>query len=366
MSSARVHATVLLAVLAAVGVTAPGVRPAFAGTEGVTRRPDSFEDLVARLGSPADPAVVERILPHARTSDPVRTQTVVGALWHAGGHAAARGLLEIGARSEGAQRALAWECFGRLGIRVASAPQVLAVREALSDPDMSVRRQAFAAIGILGTAEDMPALLAAAHSPDGAVRTCAWGALPRLTGVRMQPQARRWTEWWGESEKDLRAAVTTALEDLELGEDVSRIQHARVILARHAWVALEPVEEAVREWIAFGDIRLRVEGYRVVGSLRWGDVAGDLDRALRYERDEDALEEGRRAGRVLGLPVPPASPTATDARAPVASAAPVAPPVAEAGDDVEDEDVAEDVREDVAEDAREDIREDIREVTRER
>ena len=348
MSSARARATVLLAILdAGLGVAAPGVRPATAGTEGVTGRPDSFEDLVGRLGSPADPFVVERILPHARTSDPVRTQAVVGALWHAGGHAAARGLLEIGARSEGAERALAWECFGRRGLRVSSAPGLLAVREAMSDPDMSVRRQAFAAIGVLGTAEDMPALLAAAHSPDGAVRTCAWGALPRLTGVRMQPQARRWTEWWGESEKDLRAAVTTALDDLQLGEDPSRVQHARVVLARHAWVALEPVEEAVREWIAFGDIRLRIEGYRVVGALRWGDVAVDLSRALLYERDEDALEEGRRAGRVVGLPVPPAPPTATDARpAPM----PVAPPLAAAGDDVEDADVGEDVREDVRED----------------
>jgi HEAT repeat protein len=307
MSPPRVRAAVLVAVL---GFAAPAIPRAAAGTEGATGRAASFEDLVGRLGSPADPAVVSRILAHARRSDPVRTQAVVGALWHAGGHAAARGLLEIGARSEGAQRALAWECFARLGIRVASAPHLRAVREALDDPDMSVRRQAFAAIGILGTAEDLPALLAAAGSPDGAVRTCAWGALPRLTGVRMQPQARRWTEWWAESEKDLRAAVSTALDDLELGEDSSRVQHARVVLARHAWADLAVVEEAVRGWIAFGDIRLRVEGYRVVAALRWGELADDLARALRYERDDDALEEGRRAGRVVGLPVPPAPPTA--------------------------------------------------------
>jgi hypothetical protein len=297
-------------VLACLSLSAPSASRAVAGEDRPGARPADFDDLVARLGSPADPNVVRLLVPYARSSEDARADAVVGALWHAGGYAAARGLLDVAVAARGPLRASALDCFARLGIRVGSASAIQAVRDAMDDPEMAVRRQAFEAIAVLGTSDDLPALLAAAASPDGPVRTCAWIALPKLTGEKIQPPARRWVEWWSLAQADLRAWIQTAIANIDAGDDPSLVALARENLARHAWANLPAVEEAVRDWLESSEPRLHAEAYRVVAALRWGDLAAEVERALRYEGDAAARTEGEAAARLIGLPVRTAAPLA--------------------------------------------------------
>jgi HEAT repeat protein len=93
-------------------------------------------------------------------------------------------------------------------------PAILALLE--RDPAPALRREVLLALGRLGTAQSIPALIAALDSTDWETRENAALALERMTAHECEPAtAENWRAWWGQSsladkQKQL-LAIATAL-----------------------------------------------------------------------------------------------------------------------------------------------------------
>jgi hypothetical protein len=288
----RAFALPALLALAALA-TAPSAARAAEDAGGVAA-------LLRQVGAPAEPEAVRRLVRLEALRDAGAASRAVAALWHAGGHAAAAGLLHLARHSDPAVRRDALRGIAHLGLRPAGDPA--AVRSALDDPDAGARAAAFEAVAVAGDARDVPSLLARAASSSPAERSLAFRALRGLTGERSIPyDAVRWADWWAMSQEDLEARLRAGLAAIEAGDDPSRTALGREHLDRHAWAALDLVTAHLRAWVQGEDPRLRREGLRAAAALRLGALADLVESALPWEQDPEVLPALADAAVALGV-----------------------------------------------------------------
>jgi HEAT repeat protein len=252
-----------------------------------------------RLGAVPSVDAVLGVARKARGAGETTAMRAIAVLRTCRGHAAARGLGILVAHTSPTVREAALEAIAENAVRVAETlPEV---RELLACEDDDVRAAAFAAVGAVGDASDVPTLLSALHSGDPDVIRCAYDALRTLSGARLAYREGVWARWWKETRETAPARLTHALEVLEKSEDETALADARALVVRCGWMDLASVGARVTAWLDAPDPRLRSDAYSIAAKLRLGDVAQALEWALGFESDPRARELGIAAAKVLGV-----------------------------------------------------------------
>jgi hypothetical protein len=257
--------------------------------------------LVAELGDPPDFDAVRRLV-RAADEDPQTACALAARLAARGGHAAAQGLFDLVRHRDPGVRIAALQGVAEVALRRADG--IDSVRKALLDSNADVRANAYVAIGRVGNASDLPALIEALASDDERTRAAADRALSTLTGISLSSDdPGGWSDWWRESRVILPGRLTSAIHELELGGGPVGLRDARQLLAQQGWFDVARVEEAARGWLRSVDARRRAEGYRMAARCRLGDLADDVRRAAHDEFEPDLIFLALCSAKVLGVAV---------------------------------------------------------------
>ncbi|MCP5023549.1 MAG: hypothetical protein GY930_17495 [bacterium] len=128
------------------------------------------------------------------------------------------------------------------------------VAKALHSPSRTVRQQGIEACRLMETTQAVPTLIKLLGSEDAAESEQALKALESITGQRLSPIEREWTEWyakattWWETEaQDLMLLVRTGTpaEVNQALVDLSRLRYFRHRLALPMAIALTNEEESI-------------------------------------------------------------------------------------------------------------------------
>jgi hypothetical protein len=286
-----------LVALLGAALLAAGRVPASAGG---ADQPKEFDVLLEKVGSPADPDVVRALSRHAALRDPEQATRLVGVLWHAGGVHASLALALLAKHDAASVRAEALKGIAHVGLRFHEG--IENVRAGLEDREPAVRRAACAALGKVGTAEDVASLLDVIRQDDMKLVQEGYRGLIALTTQRMPYQAGRWAAWWAQAKEELPKRIEDALETVTKGGEgqEAEVAAARHVLVQHGWIELDAVRAQVREWLRSRDARHRIEGFRVATALHDGDLADEVSSAFRYERNPAVWPEGLQAASALG------------------------------------------------------------------
>lgn len=267
------------------------------------------EALSAELGDPPDFDVVRRLV-RTVDDDPPTARAFAARLAGRGGYAAAQGLYELVRHRDREVRSAALQGVADVGLRRVDGVDF--VRKALLDKDADVRANAYVALGRVGDASDLPALLEALASDDERTRAAADRALSTLTAIAFPGEdPARWPDWWREGRVLLPGRLNSALHEIELGGGPVGLRDARQFVSQKAWFDVPRVEEAARGWLRSVDARRRAEGYRIAARCRLGDLADDVRRAAHDEFDPDLIFLALCSAKVLGVAVDGASLPAT-------------------------------------------------------
>jgi len=222
----------------------------------------------------------------------------VAALKARGGHVAAHRLRALIETESDPVRRAALEATAQVGLRSKDMGETVrkAVRTA---EEPALRAAALGALGRVGDAGDMPALLDALKAADADVQAAGLEAIRELTGRRLSLSYRRCASWWESEEKRMPAGVRRALRELPDAEGKER-QVLRETLARDGWAEIRYVKDAAKEWLQAGDRSLRAQGFYLAASLRLGDLVADVESALPYLTGVDG-PDGLLAVRALGI-----------------------------------------------------------------
>lgn len=271
--------------------------------------------LLAAVEGKAREADVRALMRHPGMREPRFALAAALRLAHAGGPHAARALRTLAASADPGVRRVALAGIGQAGLRMrgTSSDDRELVR-ALRGDDVELQRLAVEALGRVGQAEDVEALVAAMESESGPVSLAAEQALARLTGVNQGGTAGRWASWWQRNHEALARAVALALDALE---DEARVvpeseegaqalvaqeQQSWALVERDAWLLLPEVVNRARGWMTQGEVAARVRGYRLAAVLRSVDLALELERAQRSgESDPAAAAALDRALAAYGM-----------------------------------------------------------------
>lgn len=236
-----------------------------------------------------------------RDGDTDATLRLVGALRARRGYASARALGEIANHPEARVREAVLYAIADIGLRVEGA--MYDVRQSRTDDDAAVRAAAYAAIGVIGDASDVPALLDDLASSDANVVRGAFDALRGITGGTLRCSESLWRQWWKDTQTDAAARLQQAWDVIEKGGEAADVADAHVLVDRMAWLDLAEAGRRIGAWIDSADARLRGEGYRLAAKLRLGEHAEDVARALRFEADAEARRVGEQSAAALGVSV---------------------------------------------------------------
>jgi HEAT repeat protein len=223
----------------------------------------------------------------------------VAALARAGGFEAADALRPFLEHRSACVRIAAAQAIGTIGVRVRAT--VAELRDLTTAREADVRQAAHDALGRVGDARDVPALLARLGSEETEVRATALRSLRSITGIRLVGSAPRWERWWRLSSDALPRRLNEAIAAVTVGacEDVAA---ARETVVRYAWADMDAVEDATRGWLQSSDVRLRAEGARVTTALRLGGLADDVRSVLRYASDPVLFAIAAEAAQAVGAP----------------------------------------------------------------
>jgi HEAT repeat protein len=287
----------LPAVLLALAAS-PAVAPARAAD-----LPGDLVALISRVGTPADADSVGRLVRHKALKDPEVAMNVVGVLWHAGGPAAAKGLVKLSDHASEKVRIEALRGVAHLGLRLRES--LKALRACATDRNAEIRAAALGVLGRVGDAEDLPTLIDATEDDVVDVRQEAYRALGALSGQHMQWQSGRWESWWAGAKAEmparLDAAVRTISEHASDKDALTDVLDARRLLAQHGWISNDDMIDVARAWLRSSDPALRIQGFDLAAALRLGDLADDVSSTFRYERDPDVWPVGLACATVLGV-----------------------------------------------------------------
>ena len=263
---------------------------------------DGAADLVAGIGDPPRFEPVSALVRDPRLADAATARAVAESLAPKGGYAVAQGLLFLVRHRDAAVRFAALHGLADVALRRSDG--MIWVRKSMRDSDALVKAGAFEAIGRIGDASDLPALIEALSSDDESTRLASGRALTALTGMNFAPdEVARWNEWWKVAKGWIPVQIDRAIGKLELGGDKQDLRDARNVLAQYVWYDVEKVRGVVAGWVRNMDVRHRIEGYRAIHACRLGDLADDLRRAATDEDDPTAIALALRAARRLGVAV---------------------------------------------------------------
>lgn len=279
----------------------PGA-PALAG-EGQAPKPapgPTIEERIGAIGKPADARAVRDLVRAEEMRDPALALSLVGALWHAGGYGAQRGLATLASHRDRSVRIEALKGVAHLGLRIAEGMET--IRSATRSADVEERTAAFEALGRVGDAKDVPDLLAVVETCEPCPSHAGARALAALSGERVPAGRGRWRAWWDQARKEVVPRLGPALDTVARSKDEAARAAARTLLAKHAWLVLADATEAARMWLRAADPGTRIEGYRLAAVLRQGDLAEEVTSAVKYERHPEAFDAGLASAAVLGVP----------------------------------------------------------------
>lgn len=176
---------------------------------GDTDSPDLGERLEAirRLADEADDEAVERLAGAARHEDTRTACEAVWALGRAPRQSAVRALERVVSVKSESRPRVRQTAVMALGRRKEPRAREVLLEVARTDPEGAVRAEAAAAVGKVGTLDDVPFLTdLAAADPSVAVQSRAVGAVEALTGYRFPYDSRA-------SERERREALERLKED---------------------------------------------------------------------------------------------------------------------------------------------------------
>jgi hypothetical protein len=208
------------------------------------------------------------------------------------------GLLSLSAHRDPGVRSSALHAVARSGIRVSEGMDRL--RAALRDEEREVVLAAYHAVGAVGDATDIAALLDGLDAKDARLRSAALRALRSLTRVRLPASAAAWEYWWDEARARLPARIDGAIARLLDGGDAPDRDEVCRLLETSAWFDVPKVCDAVRAAIRSGDARVRTMGFRIAETARLGDVAEEVGSEFKYEDDPDVWPLAKQAALTLG------------------------------------------------------------------
>ncbi len=275
-----------------VGLLASGAR---ASEKGADSAPAEFG-----LTSPADPAVVDRLVTDPRCAPPATALRLVTALRAAGGYAASDGLVALLARDDEEVKVAALEALAALGLRAEKT--AIAVRRAAGSSAPLVRRTAVEALGRIGDGRDVQRLLEGLAGDDADLRSACLRALRTLSGMRMPPSPVRWAQWWSKAEPRARTDFEWAAQEMVVAVEADGdLETFAAAVARSGWVDLQATRQTAIAWMRSTQSALRVQGFRLVATLRLADLADDVRMGVRFGLDEAAWA-AVDAARALGVP----------------------------------------------------------------
>jgi hypothetical protein len=278
-----------------------GVRPTLGADEAPAQRQpaaDDFEAALAALGPTPSADAVQSLARKALFADETPALRFAGTMSARGGYACAAGLRPLVRHRSPDVRIAALRGIARLRYR--GVDEMDAIRALRDDNESAVRTAAYAALGAVGDAADVPSLLDAAESADAGVSSAAFSALRELSGVRMRFKAPLWRQWWKETEERVPAEVLTALAAIENGRDVEALD-AHAVVARGAWVRLREVQNRAAACLCSERVEQRRGGYRLVADLRLYSLAEPLAAALVWEQDAENLRVGAESAKSVGV-----------------------------------------------------------------
>jgi hypothetical protein len=289
----------MLAASAILAVPAPLVRAADTAPKAAARAEDGLETALAELGPAPTTDDVVRLARKAQVAEQMAAFRFVGALTTHGGAACAIGLRTMVRHAAPDVRAAALRSIAQLRLR--SERDMDVVRAARSDADPSARDAAYAAVGAVGDATDVPALLDALASTDEHVVAAAFAALRDLSGARLRCRVAVWRQWWKETEAGAPERLARSLTVLATSGAPTELAEAQVVVERNAWLRLTVVQNRVDECLRSESPELRRMGYRLAASLRLADLGETLASALAMEHDDESRRVGLESAKALGV-----------------------------------------------------------------
>jgi hypothetical protein len=266
--------------------------------------PESAQDALAaaeeRLGYPPDAAQIEALLAAVRTDDPATGVQASSALVSRGGDRCARALARLAVNPDPVIREAALRGLTQARIRAQDVTKV--VREARTDESPAVRAAAVEALGVVGDASDVPALLRELASEDPVLVGAAYASLRRISGTKLPYRAAVWQQWWEEARTTAPQSLTRELDRIEACKDAGAVGLARAAAARAAWSDLAKLKDRLTRWMQGGDPRLHAEAYRLAAECCLGDLAEPIRWNLSFEQDDTARTTGLAALKALGTP----------------------------------------------------------------
>jgi hypothetical protein len=223
---------------------------------------------------------------------------LVGALRSRRGYASVRALSTLATDTDARVRGAVMYAIADIGLRVADA--MYGVRAARTDESAAVRAAAYAALGAVGDATDVPALLDDLASGDKEVARWAGDALRAITGATLRNSERLWRQWWKDTQQDAVLRLKKAWDVLENGGDATEVSEARVAVDRMAWLDIDGAARRVSEWLDAADAELRCEAYRLAAKLRLGDLAETVRWSLGFEHEDEVRRLARECVATLG------------------------------------------------------------------
>jgi len=297
--NARRGLCIVTAVCAALWLAGPPVHAGDSSAPVVAE--DYFETAFLSLGATPSSDAVLRISRKAQFGEPLPALRLAGAMSSLGGHACAAGLRTLVRHRDPDVRAAALRGVAQLRLRAATDMDV--VRAARDDRDPAVRDAAYAAIGVVGDATDVPALLDALASTDSGVVAAAFAALRDLSGARLRCRVVLWRQWWKETEAGAPERLARALTILATSADPAERAEAQAFVERTAWIRLSVVQNRVQDCLKSESPELRRMGYRLAASLRLADLGDALAAAVSIEHDAECLRVASESARALGVAV---------------------------------------------------------------
>jgi hypothetical protein len=223
---------------------------------------------------------------------------LVGALRARRGYASVRALSTLATDTDPRVREAVMYAIADIGLRVADA--MYDVRTSKTDESAAVRGAAYAALGAVGDASDVPALLDDLASGNRDTARWSGDALRAITGATLRNSERLWRQWWKDTQQDAVARLNKAWEALENNSDATEASEARVVVDRMAWLDIDGATRHVSAWLDAADAKSRCEAYRLASKLRLGDLAEPVRLALGFEHDDEARRLGGECAAMLG------------------------------------------------------------------